>query len=116
LSAAVTQRHWKKSAALYCALVLRPDLDRKKLKKLAQKILALGDEEAGMPRITDAECVELVWTNSQCVKTQNGTCPLLVFGRQLADNLNSFFGATDEENFARRGTNRRAAESHEELD
>jgi hypothetical protein len=48
LSATVTQRHWKKSAALYCALVLRPDLDRKELKKLAQKILALGDKEAGM--------------------------------------------------------------------
>ena len=96
MSVTVTQRHWKKSAALYCALVLRPDLDRKELKKLAQKILALGDEEAGMPKITDAECVELVWANSQCVKARNGTCPLLIFGGQLADCLNQFFGASDE--------------------
>jgi hypothetical protein len=86
----VTNRRWKKAASLYCALVLRPNLDRKELKKLAQKILALGDEEAGLPKITDIEVTALVWSNSQCVKAQSGTCPLLIFGNQLADRLNEF--------------------------
>lgn len=42
-------------------------------------------------RITDAQVVEMVWANSQCVKNQVGHCPLLVFGKQLADELNKFF-------------------------
>lgn len=42
-------------------------------------------------RITDAQVVEMVWSHSQCVKNQTGHCPLLVFGRQLADELNAFF-------------------------
>jgi hypothetical protein len=116
LSATVTQRHWKKSAALYCALVLRPDLDRKELKKLAQKILALGDEAAGMPKITDAECVELVWANSQCVKTQNGACSLLIFGKQLADELNEFVNGDDDENSRGRGRRSPVGVAGEEFD
>lgn len=87
----VTSRRWKKAASLYCALVLRPDLDFKELEKLAQRILALGDEESGLPKITDMEVTALVWSNSQCVKAQSGTCPLLIFGKQLADRLNEFF-------------------------
>ena len=46
-------------------------------------------------RITDAQVVEMVWVHSQCVKNQTGHCPLLVFGRQLADELNRFFWEED---------------------
>ena len=117
LNVTVTSRRWKKAAALHCAIVLRPDLDGRELKKLAKKILALGDEEAGMPKITAAECVELVWANSQCVSTQNGTCPLLIFGRQLADELNEFFhGDDDGESLGRRGGHHRAAADHKLLE
>ena len=42
-------------------------------------------------RISDAQVVELVWAHSQCVKNQTGHCPLLVFGKPLADALNQFF-------------------------
>ena len=42
-------------------------------------------------RITDAQVVELVWAHSQCVHSQTGKCPLLIFGKQLAEALNEFF-------------------------
>ncbi|PYT65323.1 MAG: hypothetical protein DMG39_29520 [Acidobacteria bacterium] len=112
----VTGRRWKKAASLYCALVLRPDLDAKGRKKLAQQILALGDDEAGMYRITDAEVTEIVWANSQCVKTQNGTCPLLIFGRQLSDALNAFFHGGENENIAGRGRQSPTRLAEEELE
>jgi len=33
----------------------------------------------------------MVWRNSQCIHNQTGRCPLLVFGRQLAEEINEFF-------------------------
>ena len=42
-------------------------------------------------RITDAQIVELVWAHSQCVHNRTGKCPLLIFGKQLADALDEFF-------------------------
>jgi hypothetical protein len=57
-------------------------------------ILALIDGEDRRLRqnkITDGQAVEMVWRNSQCVLNQTGKCPLLVFGRQIADELNEFF-------------------------
>jgi hypothetical protein len=71
-----------------------PDLDQSARTELADAILSVLDgEDSAMPqhRITDAQVVEMVWRNSQCVHNQTGRCPLLVFGRQLADELNAFF-------------------------
>jgi hypothetical protein len=100
--------------------VLRADLDGRELKKLAQAILDLGKEEnRETPRIqiNEAQACEAVWSNSQCIPAAWDKCPLLIFGKQLADELNYFFhGDDDGDNFTRRGTNRRAAESYEELD
>jgi hypothetical protein len=42
-------------------------------------------------KITDPQAVEMVWRHSQCVLNQTGKCPLLVFGRQLAEEINEFF-------------------------
>ena len=84
----VTSRRRKKASALYCALVLRPNASQKELRKLTQQILALGDDEAGMPRITDAEVNEIVFRNMQCVYHK---CPVLLFSKQIADCLNQFF-------------------------
>lgn len=47
--------------------------------------------ELPQKKITDAQVVEMVWRHSQCVHNQTGKCPLLVFGRQLADEINEFF-------------------------
>jgi len=46
-------------------------------------------------RITDAQVVELVWAHSQCLHNQTGKCPLLIFGKQLAEALNEFFWSDD---------------------
>jgi hypothetical protein len=71
-----------------------PDIDPGTLPKLADSILALiGGQDIAMPqkRITDAHAVEMVWRHSQCVLNQTGRCPLLVFGRQLGEEINRFF-------------------------
>jgi hypothetical protein len=71
-----------------------PDLDQSTRTRLANLILLLMDNHGNLPqqKITDAQIVEMVWRNSQCVHNQTGRCPLLVFGKQLAEEINEFFG------------------------
>jgi hypothetical protein len=45
-------------------------------------------QEKPRRRITDAQVIEIIWANMQCIKPH---CPLLLFGRQIADALNEFF-------------------------
>jgi hypothetical protein len=71
-----------------------PDIDHITRTKLGDSILALIDGEdrrSPQRKITDAQVVEMVWRHSQCVLNQTGRCPLLVFGRQLAEEINEFF-------------------------
>jgi hypothetical protein len=75
-----------------------PDSDPSTRATLANSILALLDGESGTKphrSISDPQIVELVWRQSQCVLNQTGRCPLLIFGRQLAEEINEFF-AEDE--------------------
>jgi hypothetical protein len=74
--------------------VISPGIDRSTRTRLVDSILALIDgQNRGLPQknITDAHAVEMVWRHSQCVRNQTGKCPLLVFGRQLAEEVNEFF-------------------------
>jgi hypothetical protein len=74
--------------------VVCPGVNQSTRTKLADAILALMDgEDLAVPqrRITDAQVVEAVWRHSQCVLHQRGKCPLLVFGNQLAEEINEFF-------------------------
>jgi hypothetical protein len=60
-------------------------------RRLVDAILTLGDGRDRTPprkQITDSQIVAMVWNNSQCIKAH---CPLLIFGRQLAADLNAFF-------------------------
>jgi hypothetical protein len=71
-----------------------PDVDQSTRAKLAGSILALlDDKDWRLPqkKITDAQVVEMVWRHSQCVLNQRGRCPLLIFGKQLAEEINEFF-------------------------
>jgi hypothetical protein len=71
-----------------------PDIDHSARARLADSILSLiDDQDSAMPqkKIADAQVVEMVWRNSQCVLNQTGRCPLLVFGKQLAEEINEFF-------------------------
>jgi hypothetical protein len=75
-----------------------PEADNSTRAKLANSILALieGDDRKFPQRgITDAQVVEAVWRNSQCVRNETGRCPLLIFGEQLAEEINEYF-AGDE--------------------
>jgi len=41
--------------------------------------------------ITPAAAYEIFTRNSQCILNRTGRCPLLVFTKQLCEELNSFF-------------------------
>ena len=79
-------------AAWDCVGVLCPDSDLRKRKNLTNAILRLVREEPE-PRteISDPQVVEMVWRNMQCIQHH---CPLLVFSRQLSEELNEFFNPT----------------------
>jgi hypothetical protein len=71
-----------------------PDIDQRARASLADSILALIDgRDRPVPRqqIADAQVVEMVWRHSQCVLNQTGRCPLLIFGEQLAEEVNAYF-------------------------
>ena len=87
----ITSARWKAASAVYCANVLRPDLDEAGKRKLANDILTLGDnQDREMPkrRITPAAVEEMFFRQSQCIHPK---CPLLLFSEQLAEELNTFF-------------------------
>lgn len=78
-------------AAWNCVSVLCPALPLQAKKVLAEKVLDLcrGDEQtAPMIQITPAQVQEIFWRNSQCV---NAHCPMVLFSREIADELNEFF-------------------------
>jgi len=85
--------HQKVKAALHYVQLTRPLLNTKGKRQMVHAILSLGDgEDSAAPRkITGGQCVELVWRNSQCIHARAGRCPLLVFGKDLAEELNDFF-------------------------
>jgi hypothetical protein len=67
-------------------------------KALAAKVLDLcrGEipEAAKRIEISSAQVQELVWRNSQCA---NRYCSMLLFSRELAEELNEFFRPEDED-------------------
>jgi hypothetical protein len=80
-------------AVLACLKVLCPSADPRTLRELASKILTLAGGKDRLPpkKITPAAVYEIFTRNSQCVLNQTGRCPLLVFTKQLCEELNSFF-------------------------
>jgi hypothetical protein len=74
--------------------VICPGIRQSTRTRLVDSILSLIDGKnpsVQRKQITDAQVVELVWRHSQCVLNQTGKCPLLVFGKQMADEVNSYF-------------------------
>lgn len=73
----------------------RPNIDQNTRRKLADMIIALADgkERKSHPQtITDAQVSEMVWRNMQCIHHR---CPMLLFGKQLAEELNEFFAVEE---------------------
>jgi hypothetical protein len=76
-----------------CIGVLCHDLALPDRKALATKMLDLcrGErpEVAKRIEISPAQVQEIVWRNSQCA---NRYCSMLLFSREMAEELNEFFG------------------------
>jgi hypothetical protein len=72
--------------------VLCPDLPLLNRKALAETVLDLSrgeiQAEAKRIEINPAQVQEIVWRHSQCV---NRHCSMLLFSRELAEELNEFF-------------------------
>jgi len=78
-----------------CLGVLCPDLALSGKKSLATKILDLTRDDyrpAEPIRISPAQVQEIVWRNSQCA---NRYCSMLLFSREMAEELNEFFRQED---------------------
>jgi hypothetical protein len=88
---AITGARWKAASALYCATILRPDLDQIARRNLANAILSLGgNQHRTMPKkyISAAVVEEIFFRQAQCVCAK---CPMLLFSEQLAEELNAYF-------------------------
>jgi hypothetical protein len=70
---------------------LCPDLALEAKKVIARKALNLTREEEQKPpriMITPAQVSSISWPNMQCI---NPRCPMVLFTREIADELNEFF-------------------------
>jgi len=71
-----------------------PGIEQRARARLADSILILIDADhraMTQKKITEAQVVGMVWAHSQCVLNHTGRCPLLVFGKQLADEITAYF-------------------------
>jgi hypothetical protein len=83
--------HTRVVVALTCVNTLCPDLSASGKRRMVNQILTLSEGKGrSIPpkQITEAQVVEMVWRNMQCI---NHGCPLLLFGKQLAEEINEFF-------------------------
>ncbi len=94
--AAIRERAARRVEAVWnCVNVLRPDLPLDGRKDLARQFLDLSrdDYRTTAPiRITPAQVEEIVWRNSQCA---NRFCSMVLFSREIAEELNEFFKLED---------------------
>ncbi len=84
----------RSEAAWRCVSILAPDLKGEAKLNMARRILtAVDGKDRSQPsspaqRITPAQVEEIVWANIQCI---NPHCPMLLYSKQIADDLNQFF-------------------------
>jgi hypothetical protein len=74
-----------------CLDVLCPNLALEAKKVLAEKVLDLSrGEDQKPPRImiSPAQVSSIIWPNMQCV---NPRCPMVLFTREIAEELKEFF-------------------------
>jgi hypothetical protein len=92
VKAAIQLAHARVVAALTCVNVLCPDLNASGKRLLVNQILSICDGKnrfAPRKEIADGQVVEMVWRNMQCIYQK---CPLLIFGKQLSEEINEVFG------------------------
>jgi hypothetical protein len=85
-------------AAWRCVSILAPDLKGESKLDMARGILTFVDgkdrSQLRLPhkQITPAQVESITWANMQCI---NPNCPMLLFSKQVADELNEFFKQED---------------------
>jgi hypothetical protein len=80
--------HERVVAVLRCLAVLVPDATPRQKKRIANKILTLGDGKDRRVRITQEQARDLIMPHMQCIAKN---CPELVFWEPIARSLNIFF-------------------------
>jgi hypothetical protein len=73
---------------LQCIDVLVPGIDARRKKRLANKFLTLADGKDRTRKISPAAVEEIFFEQVQCVYHK---CPMLLFSKQLAEQLNAYF-------------------------
>jgi hypothetical protein len=73
--------------------VVRPNMGIDEKKELAINLLKLCRGEYKPPpppivEITPPQVEEIIWSNMQCIHPH---CPMLLFSKQIAEELNAFF-------------------------
>lgn len=92
--AAVQLAALRAEAVLVCLNVLCPDLKGEAKKELARKMLSLADgKDRTQPscparQIGPSQVEEIILANVQCI---HPWCPMLLFSKQIAEELNEFF-------------------------
>ena len=78
---------------------MNPQVDAKATRKMVKAIQESFTVKRSRPRGGRSQAhsaVQLVWSNSQCVHSRTGKCPLLIFGEQFAQRLKRFSRRTNE--------------------
>jgi hypothetical protein len=78
-------------AALRCVDSLWPDLQHSARQDMIRAILKLRSDRPRLSsvQVNGAQITEMVWRNMQCVHHR---CPMLLFGEQLAEEINELLG------------------------
>lgn len=80
--------HERVVAVLDCLDILVPNATPRQRKRLAKKILTLGDGKDRSVRITEAQARDLILPHLQCIRED---CPQLCFWEPISRSLNMFF-------------------------
>jgi hypothetical protein len=93
-TAAAQLARLRAEAVWRCVSILDPDLKGEAKLEIARRMLTLMDGKDRTPpkppvvQITPAQVAGIFWANIQCI---NPRCPMLLFSKQIADELNEFF-------------------------
>lgn len=86
---------FRAGVAFRTANALMPGATNRQLMRASRRILQATDGRDRMPRITEAQCRDLILPNLQCLEAQKERCPLLVFWEPISRSLNMFFHEED---------------------
>lgn len=85
--------HKRVVAVLRCLDILVPEATPRRKKRIANKILTLGDGKDRSVKITQTQAQDLIMPHLQCIRED---CPQLCFWEPISRSLNIFFNEEGE--------------------